>query len=95
MNADRIDGKRLETGTRTLSLPMPASQATVHVAFDRPFTSPPRIVVSDLEGLIGTEEFISTQINNISEDGFDVVWRCLSGNLASGSAAFGYEAFGE
>jgi hypothetical protein len=95
MNADRIDGKRLETGTRTLSLPMPASQATVHVAFERSYTQPPRVVVTDLDQLIGGELFMSALIYNVTTEGFDVDYVSLSGTPVSGSATFGYEAFGE
>jgi hypothetical protein len=95
MNADRIDGKRLEAGTRTLSLPMPANQATVHVAFDRPFTTPPRVVVSFPDNSIGGQAFVGTRIYNVTADGFDVDYVSLSGTPVSGSATFGYEAFGE
>jgi hypothetical protein len=95
INSDLINGKRLESGTRTLSLPMPANQATEHVAFERPFSQPPRVVVTHLDQLIDGELFISALIYNITTEGFDVDYISHSGNPASGSATFGYEAFGE
>ena len=74
---------------------MPASQATVHVAFERPYSQPPRVVVTDLDQLIDGELFISALIYNVTTEGFNVDYISLSGNIATGSATFGYEAFGE
>lgn len=77
------------------TLRVSASSASVHVDFIRQFSDPPRVVVTGLDGLIGTEAFVETRIYNVTTLGFDVEWRSLSGNAATGSAGFGYEAFGE
>jgi len=93
-NASRIDGARLETGTATLDVSA-ASSAVVHVDFAQNFISLPRVVVTDLAGTIAGEAFESTRIYNITATGFDVEWKALSGSTVTGSAGFGYYAFGE
>jgi len=94
INADLIDGKRLETGTRTLNVDT-ASQTTMRVFFEQAFSEPPRVTVSCLDGNIGPETFVGTRIYNVTELGFDVEWKSLSGTSFSGSANFSYHAFGE
>jgi len=90
----RIEGKRLETGTATLNVSA-ASTASAHVDFAQNFASPPRVTVTGLDGLIGSETFIESRIYNVTTTGFDVEWKSLSGSSETGSADFGYYAFGE
>jgi len=56
---------------------------------------PLRVAVTGLNGKIATEDFTFTMIYNITNSGFDVEWKCLSGAAVSGSAEFGYYALGE
>jgi hypothetical protein len=95
LNSDRLEGRRLETGARTLNVAPAASQKTVHVSFGRPFSAPPRVTVTGLDNQIGGLDFVLTRIYNVTSEGFDVQWKSMTGGAASGSAEFGYYAFGE
>jgi hypothetical protein len=95
VSADRLEGSRLEIGSRSMVISSPVSARTVHVVFKRPFSTPPRITVTGLDGLIGGETFVESRIYNVTTTGFDVEWKSLSGAEAAGSADFGYYAFGD
>jgi hypothetical protein len=95
ISSDRLEGKRLEVGSRAMVISVPVSAKTVHVVFQRSFSSPPRVTVTGLDAQIGGQDFVFTRIFNITSAGFDVEWKSMSGIPASGGAAFGYHAFGE
>jgi hypothetical protein len=95
LNSDRLDGKRLETGARTLNVAPAANQKTARVSFARPFSAPPRVTVTELDGLIGSETFIPGRIFNVTTTGFDVIFMSHSGSAASGSASFDWFALGQ
>jgi hypothetical protein len=95
ISAERLGSERLEVGSRNLVISSPVTVKTVHVVFERPFASPPRVVVTELEGLIGGEVFEAARIYNITATGFDTEWRSFYGAAAGGSATFSYMAFGE
>jgi len=93
-NAQRVLGKKLQTGTATLSVSS-SSFATVHITFPETFNTKPQVVTSGLSSLIGSETFLAATITNITVTGFDVTYRSLSGNPASGTATFDWTAVGD
>lgn len=94
-SADLLQGQQFQTGNRVVAVSPAAAQATVHVSFETDFVAAPRVVVSNLSQDIGGQTFIPTRIFNITPSGFDVTFKSLSGNPATGSAAFGFNAFGQ
>jgi hypothetical protein len=94
IQADRAFGGRMEMDSRTLTIAAPSSSVTVHVSFNRAFSSPPVVLVSPLEGKIGGVGFVVIAVSNVTATGFDVTFESNTGAGASGTSSFSYQAFG-
>ncbi len=94
MHSHRAFGGRQEIDTRALTISTPSSEVTVHVSFNESFSMAPKVMVMPVSGPTGGEFFIVGSINNVTADGFDVTFASLSGQPATGSGTFTYQAFG-
>jgi len=94
MNAMLVAGKRLDVGTKTISV-RSSSVVTVPVVFSRRFSIPPRVAFSASSMRVGSQLFVVQKITDISATGFTVVLQSVNGALSSGEASFTWFAHGE
>ncbi len=93
-NALRLADKRMESGTKTVSI-IDRSSVNVRVVFSRLFNGAPRVAIGAADLDAGGELFIIQRVFDTDSVGFSVELESRSGATASGDIAFSWLAHGQ
>jgi len=94
LSTNRAGGKAIQAGGATLTVDN-AAAGSVAVAFPKPFSSPPVVMVGAPHGLVGAVHFIPARVKDVTSAGCFIHFQSLGGAVATGNTDFDWIAIGE